>query len=237
MLTDKTAVFIGQTLTQLEHLGISFCSHLTDSALRAFSALHRLSSLRLRKGTSFTSRGFEQLFARPHHTSSHTNSSDGIYERSEITHGQSGKTHEYCNDGRENGCTTTTTTTTVIGDKNYILHTLDLSECQELSDSNLELIAGKLPNLRRLEIAWCFKITDAGLESLTKRCQHLSSLKLIGLKYAHCEPLFGPPLAKLVSLDLSQTDLVDDAKLLQLKRERPWLKIINYYGEEIVEDD
>ena len=235
MLTDKTAVFIGQTLTQLKHLGISFCSNLTDSALQAFSALHRLSSLRLTKGTSFTSHGLEQLFARPHHTSSsHTNSSDGIYEMSKITHRQSGKTHEYCNSGRDNGCTATTE---VIGDKNYFLHTLDLSECDELSDSNVELIAGKLPNLKRLGIAWCYKITDTGLDSLTKRCQHLSSLKLIGLKYAHCEPLFGAPLAKLVSLDLSQTDLVDDAKLLQLKRGRPWLKIINYYGQEVVGDD
>ena len=112
-----------------------------------------------------------------------------------------------------------------------------MSECQELSDSNLQLIATRLPNLRRLEIAWCFKITDTGLEALTNRCRHLSSLKLIGLKYARCEPLFLAPLAKLVSLDLSQTDLVDDAKLLKLKQQRPWLKIINYYGEEINDDD
>ena len=122
-------------------------------------------------------------------------------------------------------------------EKNFTLQTLDLSECQELSDANLKLIADKLPNLRRLEIAWCFKITDIGLASLTELCQHLSSLKLIGLKYAHCEPLFLAPLNKLVNLDLSQTDLVDDTKLFKLKRERPWLKIINYYGEEIVEED
>ena len=122
-------------------------------------------------------------------------------------------------------------------DGNCSLHSLDLSECQELSDSNLELISRKLPHLRRLEIAWCFKITDVGLEALTESCHHLTCLKLIGLKYAHCEPLFQAPLAKLVSLDLSQTDLVDDAKLLLLKRGRPWLKIVNYYGEEIVEED
>ena len=64
MLTDKTAVFIGRTLTSLEHLGISFCSHLTDSALMAISELHNLQSLRLRKGTNFTSEGFDSLFSR-----------------------------------------------------------------------------------------------------------------------------------------------------------------------------
>ena len=64
----------------------------------------------------------------------------------------------------------------------------------------------------------------------------LSTLKLIGLKHARCELLFLAPLTKLVYLDLCQTDLVDDAKLLELKRGRPWLKII-YYGEEIVIED
>ena len=111
---------------------------------------------------------------------------------------------------------------------------LDLSECQELADSNLQLIGDKLPNLSRLDIAWCFKITDTGLEALVRGCEHLVTLKLIGLKYTRCEALFLAPFTKLVYLDLSQTDLVDDAKLLRLKRGRPWLKIINYYGEEIV---
>ena len=239
MLTDKTAVFIGQTLTQLEHLGISFCSHITDTALQAFSELQRLSSLRLRKGTNFTSQGIEQLFtsrkSRAIRTS-HTNS-DGVHkritERSKLTHKWSEKDQESSKNCHENGCTVVE----VSDDKNYTLHTLDLSECHDLSDSNLELIAGKIPNLRNIDISWCFKITDSGLESLIKGCINLSSLKLIGLKYAHCEPLFAASLAKLVNLDLSQTDLVDDAKLLQLKRVRPWLKIINYYGEEIISDD
>ena len=207
MLTDKTATFIGRTLAHLEHLSISFCNHLTDTALHGFSGLRHLSSLRLRKGTNFTCHGFEVLFGNQQHHTTHQTTT--TMKRN------------------SNGC----------ADRNYVLHTLDLSECQELSDSNLLLIATKLPNLRKLEIAWCFKITDTGLAALTERCKLLTTLKLIGLKYAHCEPLFLAPLAKLVSLDLSQTDLVDDTKLFQLKRERPWLKIINYYGEEIVSEE
>ena len=201
MLTDKTAVFIGRTLTSLEHLGISFCSHLTDNALMAFSGLCNLHSLRLRKGTNFTNGGFNSLFS--HHN-----------KEANKAHRNSYDTTNFC-----------------------YLQSLDLSECQELSDFNLQLITSKLPSLRRLEIAWCFKITDVGLEALVNGCRHLSTLKLIGLKHARCEPLFLAPLAKLVYLDLCQTDLVDDSKLLELKRERPWLKIINYYGEEIVIED
>ena len=200
MLTDKTAIFIGQNLTHLEHLGISFCSHLTDSALLSFSRLHNLRSLKLRKGTNFTSGGFEGLFSHRVHSN------------------DTCENHESCK-------------------KNYRLHTLDLSECQELADSNLQLIASKLPNLRKLAIEWCFKISDTGLAALTSNCEHLVILRLIGLKYARCEPLFVSPLTKLVELDLSQTDLVDDDKLYILKRERPWLRIIDYYGEEIIEED
>ena len=61
MLTDKTAVFIGRTLISLEHLGISFCGHLTDNALMEFSGLCNLHSLRLRKGTNFTNGGFNSI--------------------------------------------------------------------------------------------------------------------------------------------------------------------------------
>lgn len=193
MLTDKTGIFIGQHLIHLEHLGISFCSHLTDSTLLLFSGLGKLSSLRLRKGSNFTSTGMESLF-------SHLGLSK---------------------DDRGH-------------DLNYCLHTLDLGECQELTDSNVQLIANALPNLRQLDISWCFKVTDIGLAALFNSCEHLVILKLIGLHEALCEPLFLAPLAKLLTLDLSRTDLVDDTKLHQLKRERPWLKITDYYGEAII---
>ena len=201
MLTDKSAIFIGQNLPHLEHLGIMFCSNLTDSALLSFSRLRNLRSLRLRKGPHFTSGGFEGLFSHQRHS-----------------------THDACANHESSK-------------KNYGLHTLDLSECQELADGNLQSITSKLPNLRNLAIEWCFKISDTGLAALTSNCKHLVTLKLVGLKYARCEPLFISPLTKLVELDLCQTDLVDDNKLHALKQGRPWLKIIDYYGEEITEED
>ena len=191
MVTDRTGLFIGQNLTHLEHLGISFCNHLTDESLRSFSALQKLHSLRLKKGSNFTHTAFEYLFTQ-------------------LT-------------GSEN----------LKSESNPRMHTLELMECQNLNDSSLQLIANRFPNLHHLVISWCYQITDVGMEAIAYNCEHVVTLKLVGLKYARCEPILLAPLTKLMSLDLSQTDLVDDTQLHRLKTERPWLIIINYYGDEV----
>ena len=71
---------------------------------------------------------------------------------------------------------------------------------------------------------------DSGLEALLTRSHYLAYLKLIGLKFASCKPILQGSLPRLTDLDLSDTDLVDDVRMRELKEERPWLKILTTMG-------
>lgn len=120
--------------------------------------------------------------------------------------------------------------------REYGLRSLSLIECHGLTDSGLKKLARRFPHLVHLDLSWCWKLTDDGLESIAVHCHGIRTLKLVGLKEARCVPLLSTSLLKLQFLELVQTDLVDDDKLQALKRARPWITIVDYYGEEVGEN-
>ena len=107
------------------------------------------------------------------------------------------------------------------------------SECKLLRDSGLIRLAQRFPNLVHLDLSWCWNLSDIGLEAVAHHCPKIETLKLVGLKNAMCVPVLSASLPRLRLLDLEQTDLVNDEDLKKLKEVKPWIKITDYYGEEV----
>ena len=110
---------------------------------------------------------------------------------------------------------------------------VSLIECRGLLDSGLKKLAENFPNLVYLDLSWCWNLTDEGLESIAANCHGIRTLKLVGLKEAKCVPILGASMPRLQYLELVQTDLVDDEHLKLLKNSKPWITILDYYGEEV----
>ena len=113
------------------------------------------------------------------------------------------------------------------------LQNVSLIECRGLVDSGLKTLAENFPNLVYLDLSWCWDLTDKGLESVATHCHGIRTLKLVGLKEARCVPILGASMPRLQYLELVQTDLVDDEHLKLLKNSKPWITILDYYGEEV----
>ena len=113
---------------------------------------------------------------------------------------------------------------------------LCLLECRQLRDSGLISLAQRFPRLVHLDLSWCWNLSDIGLEAVARHCHRIETLKLVGLKNAMCVPVLSTSLPRLRYLDLEQTDLVDDEGLRKLKEAKPWIKIIDYYGEQVERD-
>lgn len=113
------------------------------------------------------------------------------------------------------------------------VRSISLVECRGLLDSGLKKLAENFPNLVYLDLSWCWHLTDKGLESVAASCHGIRTLKLVGLKEARCVPILGASMPRLQYLELVQTDLVDDEHLKLLKSSKPWITILDYYGEEV----
>ena len=113
---------------------------------------------------------------------------------------------------------------------------LCLVECRQLVDSGLISLAQRFPRLVHLDLSWCWYLSDIGLEAVAQHCHRIETLKLVGLKKAMCVPVLSDSLPRLRYLDLEQTDLVDDEELRKLKETKPWIKIVDYYGEQVDRD-
>ena len=113
------------------------------------------------------------------------------------------------------------------------LRKLCLIECKLLRDSGLVKLARNFPDLIHLDLSWCWNLSDIGLEAVAYHCHKIETLKLVGLKNAMCVPVLSVSLQRLRLLDLQQTDLVDDEELGRLKEAKPWIKITDYYGEQV----
>ena len=114
---------------------------------------------------------------------------------------------------------------------------LCLIECKLLRDSGLVKLARSFPHLIHLDLSWCWNLSDIGLEAVAHHCHKIETLKLVGLKNAMCMPVLSVSLQQLRLLDLQQTDLVDDEELGRLKEAKPWIKITNYYGDQVSSSD
>ena len=113
------------------------------------------------------------------------------------------------------------------------LRKLCLTECKLLRDSGLIKLTQSFPLLLHLDLSWCWNLSDIGLEAVASHCRDIETLKLVGLKNAMCVPVLSASLPRLRYLDLEQTDLVDDDELKRLKQTKPWIKIVDYFGEEV----
>ena len=108
---------------------------------------------------------------------------------------------------------------------------LTLIECTGLLDSGLTKVAQSAPNLSHLDLSWCWNLTDKGLQAIALNCHLMQTLILVGLK--NCTAIIGASMPRLRYLELVQTDFVDDEQLRLLKLKKPWLTILDYYGEEV----
>ena len=214
MMTDESSMCI-QSLSRLEHLSISFCTELTDESLKCFSNLKNLTSLHLRKGNDFTNQGFEQLF-------------DGLCSKN--------SSHDQCASSTTVSYSSDSSSSSVHATGIGKLRKLCLVECRLLRDSGLMKLAKSFPDIVHLDLSWCWNLSDIGLEAVARCCQQIETLRLVGLKNAMCVPVLGTSLPRLRCLDLEQTDLVDDEELRKLKETKPWIKIVDYYGEEVEYD-
>lgn len=107
---------------------------------------------------------------------------------------------------------------------------LSLIECPGLKDKALIKLAESFRELNHLDISWCWYITDLGLHYVSVHCRKIETLKLVGLKRAQCVPILENPMSTLRTLDLTSSNLVDDGRLVQLKKIKPWIDITDYYG-------
>ena len=112
-----------------------------------------------------------------------------------------------------------------------------LIECKLLRDSGLMQLARNFPHLVHLDLSWCWNLSDIGLEAVARNCVRIETLRLVGLKNAMCVPVLSVSLPRLRVLDLQQTDLVDDEELGRLKEAKPWIKITNYYGDPVIQNE
>lgn len=170
----------------LRHLGLSFCECLTDTSLNHLKELKNLESLRLRKGSDFTTDGLSRYF-------------------------------------REASLSR--------------LQYLNLSECTNIRDDvvlDMVQVCGK--QLRELSLSWCWFITDRGLISIVDHCCNLETLDLLGIDKVKGECLARIPeeMPKLKFLDLRQCNQIVDNLIMDMVRQKPDLKVYNYYGEEFI---
>jgi len=114
------------------------------------------------------------------------------------------------------------------------LLSLTLIECRGFLDSGLTKVAQSAPNLSHLDLSWCLNLTDKGLQAVALNCHMIQTLVLVGLKQPYCTAIIGASMPRLRYLELVQTDLVDDEELQLLKLKKPWLTILDYYGEEVM---
>lgn len=68
------------------------------------------------------------------------------------------------------------------------LEIVNLSECHNISDKCIELIATKLPRLTNLNISRCFQLTDFSLDYIAMNCKRIRELNVSGCRNMSDEP-------------------------------------------------
>ncbi len=110
---------------------------------------------------------------------------------------------------------------------------LSIIHCVGLKDNALTKLAETFPHLSSLDVSWCWDITDAGLEALALNCHDLTSLTLGGLGRCTGTSILEASMPRLRYLGLVQSSSIDDDKLTELKRQKPWMTIVDYYDSYV----
>jgi len=58
---------------------------------------------------------------------------------------------------------------------------LNLSQCTQIGDDDLDLIAASCSSLTSVDLAGCYKITDTGIRALARQCLELVEVDMSGL--------------------------------------------------------
>ncbi|KAJ3175998.1 hypothetical protein HK101_010525 [Irineochytrium annulatum] len=112
------------------------------------------------------------------------------------------------------------------------LASLDLSDCEQVSDKCLKWIASSCYNLTHLNLRFCTRITNGGLYDLSLGCQSFRSLDL-----SHCLSLtdaavvfFSDSIRNLRSLKLRRCRKMTDGIATYLMRAAPSLRLVDLTG-------
>lgn len=153
---------------------------------------------------------------------------------------------------------------------------LSLSECSELNDESVSLIAKKAKNLKKLDLSWCIELNSFVISEIFRNCPFLEKISLTGIKKLNADafPIINelinvfekeaflldrknktidlrnvekyfksaisnlrneiPYYKYLKFVNVRSCDFVADEVLFILKILYPYQKLINYYGEEVV---
>ncbi|CAD8127921.1 unnamed protein product [Paramecium sonneborni] len=119
---------------------------------------------------------------------------------------------------------------------NKQFHELNLNQCDGITDQVLYQIAKNCLFLKYINLSWNLHITDLCVSILLSNCKYLEEVYLIGCKQLtnDCLPknLHGLFL-KLRILNFESCNNMNDNELMNLKNQFKYVKIINYYGDEI----
>lgn len=119
------------------------------------------------------------------------------------------------------------------------LISLDLSDCRQITDDEIDLIATNCPKLEELRLSGCFEIEDKGFWSVGKHCKQLTSLDI-----SRCQRLTEEGMVELVGLttqiavlNLSSCRAINDQVVItitKLLRSLKELDIQNCHVSEVV---
>ncbi|PKY51877.1 RNI-like protein [Rhizophagus irregularis] len=117
--------------------------------------------------------------------------------------------------------------------REHSFYSLDLSECTNITNSNLFYF--HQPQLRWLNLDWCWGIKDSSLMYLIMGCPNIQEIMTTGCNYITCESLFYKieqlDLSSLVTLNFCSCKLIEPELIIKLGKLYPKLYIIDYYGE------
>ena len=154
------------------------------------------------------------------------------------------------------------------------LLSLNLSQCSELENDSIMLIADKARNLRKINISWCIEISSIAVNEIFQKCIFIKKLYLTGIKKLNkdafpylnellnnfdketffinkkerkinmkkpeiyfkteLKPVFFDCYMFMKYLNVRSCDFIVDEVLIIFKLLFPFIKLINYYGEEYI---
>ncbi len=126
----------------------------------------------------------------------------------------------------------------------YNLEKIDFYDAPKLNDKAVSYISNII-NIKHIDISWSDNVKNESIEKILLKCKKLEKLFLQGCKSIDdevFEKIFKGKknihqFENLKLIDLTKCDLVNDNIIENINKEYPWIKIINYYGRDLREDD
>ncbi|CAI2189499.1 6748_t:CDS:2 [Funneliformis geosporum] len=122
-----------------------------------------------------------------------------------------------------------------LSDRGHSFHSLDLSECANITNQSLSHLFQ--PQLKLINLNWCWKVTDPSLFHIISGCPNLQEIMLTGCNQITCESLltmdgfFRNDLSSLNILDFWSCRSIEPNIITRFGLSYPKLYIIDYYGE------